>query len=141
MQPAEHVTIDTPEQIALGCKWLESGASSSPSPWTLCLQVILYITVFLVLLARAGRRIFCAVDWQASPVPAVAILVWLLRLLGLLRRRVRNLVERANAGKRLAGIRVIKETGRPINAFEAIGRNVCAPSTFFQRHTQPDSSA
>ena len=26
-------------------------------------------------------------------------------------------------GKRLAGIRVIKESGRPINAFEAIGRN------------------
>src|SRR6202034_2475132 len=27
-------------------------------------------------------------------------------------------------GKRYAGIRVIKESGRPINAFEAIGRNL-----------------
>lgn len=27
-------------------------------------------------------------------------------------------------GKRVAGIRVIKESGRPINAFEAIGRNL-----------------
>ena len=27
-------------------------------------------------------------------------------------------------GKRFAGIRVIKESGRPINAFEAIGRNL-----------------
>lgn len=34
-------------------------------------------------------------------------------------------------GKRWAGIRVIKETGRPINAFEAIARNLLRPVDLF----------
>src|SRR5207302_5607161 len=34
-------------------------------------------------------------------------------------------------GKRWAGIRVIKETGRPINAFEAISRNLVRVIDFF----------
>jgi uncharacterized RDD family membrane protein YckC len=44
-------------------------------------------------------------------------------LLGIF-RLLRNLWKGQTPGKRYAGIRVIKESGRPINAFEAIGRNL-----------------
>jgi uncharacterized RDD family membrane protein YckC len=122
VQPAEHVTIDTPEQIALELQVAGIGSRFLAIAVDTVLQVILYITVFLVLsLAQVPDFLRTSIVGVAGP--AVAILFGFSIYWGYF-AAFEILWSGRTPGKRLAGIRVIKETGRPINAFEAIGRNV-----------------
>jgi uncharacterized RDD family membrane protein YckC len=122
VQPAEHVTIDTPEQIALELQVAGIGSRFLAIAVDTVLQVILYITVF-VALSLAQVPDVLRTSFVGVAGPAVAILFGFSIYWGYF-AAFEIFWSGRTPGKRLAGIRVIKETGRPINALEAIGRNV-----------------
>jgi len=121
VQPAEQLRIDTPEQIALELPIAGIGSR------------FLAIAVDTVLQATISFAGFMALSVFQLPVllrsvigvlgPALAILFTFCVYWGYF-AFFEILWSGRTPGKRLAGIRVIKDTGRPINAFEAIGRNV-----------------
>jgi uncharacterized RDD family membrane protein YckC len=122
VQPAEHVTIDTPEQIALELQVAGIGSRFLAIAVDTVLQLLLYITVFMALsLVQAPD--FLRTSFVGVAGPALAILFGFSIYWGYF-AAFEIFWSGRTPGKRLAGIRVIKETGRPINAFEAIGRNV-----------------
>jgi uncharacterized RDD family membrane protein YckC len=122
VQPTEHVTIDTPEQIALELQVAGIGSRFLAIAVDTVLQVILYITVFMAL-SLAQVPDFLQNSFVGVAGPALAILFGFSIYWGYF-AAFEIFWSGRTPGKRLAGIRVIKETGRPINAFEAIGRNV-----------------
>lgn len=116
------MTIDTPEQIALELQVAGIGSRFLAIAVDTVLQLILYITVFMALsLAQVPAVLRTSIVGVAGP--ALAILFGFSIYWGYF-ATFEILWSGRTPGKRLAGIRVIKETGRPINAFEAIGRNV-----------------
>jgi uncharacterized RDD family membrane protein YckC len=121
VQPEERLTIDTPEQIALELPVAGIGSRFLAVAVDTVLQVSMYVAGFLTLAVftppSALRSTLAAVG------PAVAILLGFSVYWGYF-ALFELLWSGRTPGKRLAGIRVIKESGRPINAFEAIGRNV-----------------
>jgi uncharacterized RDD family membrane protein YckC len=121
VQPAERLTIDTPEQIALELPVAGIGSRFLAVAVDTVLQVSLYLAGFLTLAfftpPAALRSTLALVG------PAVAILFGFSVYWGYF-ALFEIIWSGRTPGKRLAGIRVIKESGRPINAFEAIGRNV-----------------
>ena len=116
------MTIDTPEQIALELQVAGIGSRFLAIAVDTVLQVILYITVFMAL-SLAQIPDFLPTAFVGAAGPALAILFGFSIYWGYF-AAFEIFWSGRTPGKRLAGIRVIKETGRPINAFEAIGRNV-----------------
>lgn len=116
------MTIDTPEQIALELQVAGIGSRFLAIAVDTVLQLILYITVFMAL-SLAQVPAVLRTSFVGVAGPALAILFGFSIYWGYF-ATFEILWSGRTPGKRLAGIRVIKETGRPINAFEAIGRNV-----------------
>ena len=87
------------------------------------LQAALYISATLTLvfgLPTIGRR---SLPFLSQLGPAAAILIGFCIYWGYF-AFFEIIWSGRTPGKRLASIRVIKESGRPINAYEAIGRNI-----------------
>ena len=122
MQPAEHVTIDTPEQIALELQVAGIGSRFLAIAVDTVLQLVLYVAGVLVL-SLVETPDFIQSSFVGVFGPALAILFGFSIYWGYF-AAFEIFWSGRTPGKRLAGIRVIKETGRPINAFEAIARNV-----------------
>jgi uncharacterized RDD family membrane protein YckC len=122
VQPAEHVTIDTPEQIALELQVAGIGSRFLAIAVDTVLQLVLYLTGFIALSLLEAPD-FLRTSFVGVAGPALAILFGFSIYWGYF-AAFEIFWSGQTPGKRLAGIRVIKETGRPINAFEAIGRNV-----------------
>lgn len=121
MQPAEQLRIDTPEQIALELSVAGVGSRFLAIAVDTVLQFILYFAGFIGLVAfRLPSLLLPSMGLFG---PAMAILFAFCVYWGYF-AFFEIIWSGRTPGKRLAGIRVIKETGRPINAFEAIGRNV-----------------
>lgn len=121
MQPAEQLRIDTPEQIALELSVAGVGSRFLAIAVDTVLQLILYFAGFIALVAfRLPSLLLPSMGLFG---PAMAILFGFCVYWGYF-AFFEIIWSGRTPGKRLAGIRVIKETGRPINAFEAIGRNV-----------------
>lgn len=119
----DQLKIDTPEQVALelplagiGSRFLALGVDT-------LLQSILYTVGAFVFafIIPLGSSLISFKSWSWGPALGVLFLfcvywgyfaffeiIW----------------KGQTPGKRYAGIRVIKESGRPIDAFEAIGRNL-----------------
>ena len=119
----EQLKIDTPEQIALELPLAGIGSRFLAIAIDTLIQVALYLItglIFLLLLPE-GFSIFTFLPKTLGP--AMAIFVGFAIYWGYF--AVFEVVWKGQTpGKRVAGIRVIKESGRPINAFEAIGRNL-----------------
>src|SRR5215475_15614801 len=119
----EQLKIDTPEQIALELPLAGIGSRFLAIAIDTLIQVALYLItglVFLLLLPE-GLSIFTFLPKTIGP--ALAIFVGFAIYWGYF--AVFEIIWRGQTpGKRIAGIRVIKDSGRPINAFEAIGRNL-----------------
>jgi len=119
----EQLKIDTPEQIALELPLAGIGSRFLAIAIDTLIQILLYLLtglVFLLLLPE-GLSIFTFLPRTLGP--ALAIFVGFAIYWGYF--AVFEIIWRGQTpGKRIAGIRVIKHSGRPINAFEAIGRNL-----------------
>jgi uncharacterized RDD family membrane protein YckC len=124
----DHLQIDTPEQIALELPLAGIGSRFLGLAIDTLLQIVLYVIgTFVLILAGAflasegiGRYFrWIPVSWG----PAIAILFVFCVYWGYF-AFFEIIWKGQTPGKRLAKIRVIKESGRPINAYEAIARNL-----------------
>ena len=122
MQPAEQLRIDTPEQIALELQVAGIGSRFLAIAVDTVLQFSLYVAGFLALSLVESPAIVRESSVGLAGT-ALAILFGFSIYWGYF-AFFEIIWSGRTPGKRLAGIRVIKDTGRPINAFEAIGRNV-----------------
>jgi uncharacterized RDD family membrane protein YckC len=124
--PDERLRIDTPEQVALELPVAGIGSRFLALTLDTLLQILLVIFVGLALLLmqRAlGSTGLAPVEWVATLGASVSILFGFCVYWGYF-AGFEIAWSGQTPGKRLAGIRVIKESGRPISAYEAIGRNV-----------------
>ncbi len=120
----DQLQIDTPEQIALELPLAGIGSRFLGLAIDTLLQFVLYVTggfaFAFVGIAGIGRYLrWIPVNW----VPAIAILFVFCVYWGYF-AFFEIIWKGQTPGKRLAKIRVIKESGRPINAYEAIARNL-----------------
>jgi uncharacterized RDD family membrane protein YckC len=124
----DQLQIDTPEQIALELPLAGIGSRFLGLVIDTLIQFVLYIIgAFAVGLSAAlagavgiGRYLrWIPVSWA----PAIAILFMFSVYWGYF-AFFEIIWKGQTPGKRLAKIRVIKESGRPINAYEAIARNL-----------------
>lgn len=122
MIPSEKLTIETPEQTDLEFHLAGIGSRLLAFVFDTLVQVIIYLGLFVaaaIVLPSLGRYWIDADKW----VVGMFILIFFVVYTGYF-----AIFETAwkgqTPGKRQAGIRVIKATGQPIGAFEAIARNL-----------------
>jgi uncharacterized RDD family membrane protein YckC len=118
----EHLKIDTPEQVALELPVAGIGSRFLAIAVDTLLQVALYIGGALLVLA--GVFIFGRAANAFFVIGSVVFILFMFLMYWGYFVVFEILWSGRTPGKRYAGIRVIKESGRPINAYEAIGRNV-----------------
>ena len=122
MDSFDQLNIDTPEQIALELPLAGIGSRFLAFAIDTLIQAALYIIAGIVffLILGLGTSMWWYVPGSVGP--AVGIFILFAIYWGYF-AAFEALWKGQTPGKRYAGIRVIKESGRPINAFEAIGRN------------------
>lgn len=123
MDSIDQVRIDTPEQIALELPLAGIGSRFLALAIDTLIQSVFYlITAFIFILTLPlGSSVLTFLPRLLGP--AVAMFVLFAFYWGYF-AFFEAIWKGQTPGKRYAGIRVIKESGRPINAFEAIGRNL-----------------
>jgi uncharacterized RDD family membrane protein YckC len=119
----DELRIDTPEQIALELPLAGIGSRFLALAIDTLIQSVFYlITAFIFIFTLpVGSSVFMFLPKLLGPALAVFILFaiyWGYFAF------FESIWSGQTPGKRYAGIRVIKESGRPINAFDAIGRNL-----------------
>ena len=123
MDSFDQLKIDTPEQIALELPLAGIGSRFLAFAIDTLIQAAVYILtgIIFLLVLPVGFSMFTFLPKLIGP--ALAIFIGFAVYWGYF-AIFESLWNGQTPGKRLAGIRVIKESGRPINAFEAIGRNL-----------------
>jgi uncharacterized RDD family membrane protein YckC len=119
----DQLKIDTPEQIALELPLAGIGSRFLAMAIDTLIQTALYLitAIIFIFTLPVGSSMFMFLPRLIGPALAIFILFavyWGYFAV------FEILWQGQTPGKRFAGIRVIKESGRPINAFEAIGRNL-----------------
>ncbi|HET9838615.1 MAG TPA: RDD family protein [Candidatus Angelobacter sp.] len=119
--PSDKLIIDTPEQVHLEFTLAGVGSRFMAVFLDILIEVVLYLILFLLTyLFIAGGPFSPArsIWWNALVTVVIFCINWGYYAI------FETLWKGQTPGKRWAGIRVIKENGRPINAFEAISRNL-----------------
>jgi uncharacterized RDD family membrane protein YckC len=125
----DQLKIDTPEQIALELPLAGIGSRFLGLAIDTLLQWVLYIVIFLLVLGTvwaiaSSQSAERHLAWiPKSYVLAIAIFLVFCIYWGYF-AFFEILWKGQTPGKRVAGLRVIHTSGRPINAYEAIGRNL-----------------
>ncbi len=121
MDSLEKLTIETPEQIALEYPLAGIGSRFMAFFYDSLIQLVITLVVFVVMILVApdlDKYWPSAWNWVA----AIDVFVGFCLYWGYF-AAFEALWNGQTPGKRKAGIRVIKDSGRPITAFEAIARN------------------
>lgn len=123
MDSFDQLNIDTPEQIALELPLAGIGSRFLAIAIDTLIQCALYLIagILFFLVLGLGASVLWFVPGTVGP--ALGIFVLFAIYWGYF-AIFEVLWKGQTPGKRFAGIRVIKESGRPINAVEAIGRNL-----------------
>jgi len=123
MNSFDELRIDTPEQIALELPLAGIGSRFLALAIDTLIQSVFYlITAFIFIFTLPlGGSVFKFLPKLVGP--ALAIFILFAIYWGYF-AFFESIWSGQTPGKRYAGIRVIKESGRPINAFDAIGRNL-----------------
>lgn len=121
--PSDKLTIDTPEQVHLEFVLADIGSRFMAVFADTVIQLVLWLA--LVITDQFVLRGAMFSQWSQYQAWVVAVLVFIYFCIywGYY-AAFEALWNGQTPGKRWAGIRVIKETGRAINAFEAITRNL-----------------
>jgi uncharacterized RDD family membrane protein YckC len=119
----DQLRIDTPEQIALELPLAGIGSRFLAIAIDTLIQSAVYLITALIFIiaipvGSAGLNFLPRLVGPAMAVFILFALYWGYFAF------FEIIWKGQTPGKRYAGIRVIKESGRPINAFEAIGRNL-----------------
>jgi uncharacterized RDD family membrane protein YckC len=120
----DQLRIDTPEQIALELPLAGIGSRFLALAIDTLLQSALYFFGFLAVMFMAPVLGSGWLAWIPPSWGPALILVFLFCVYWGYFASFEILWQGQTPGKRLAGIRVIKDSGRPINTYEAIGRNL-----------------
>lgn len=123
MDSFDQLKIDTPEQIALELPLAGIGSRFLAIAIDTLIQAALYLIVGVIFFLILGLGASMVWYLPRSVGPAVGIFILFAIYWGYF-AIFEILWNGQTPGKRFTGIRVIKESGRPINAFEAIGRNL-----------------
>ena len=115
----EHLKIDTPEQVALELPIAGVGSRFVAVAIDTVLQFLLYAIGGVVLLIGLGYGVGLPVEGAGVAGQALLVLFVFAVYWGYF-ALFEIFWSGRTPGKYYAGIRVIKESGRPINAFEAI---------------------
>src|SRR3984957_14681816 len=123
MNSFDQLKIDTPEQIALELPLAGIGSRFLAISIDTLIQVALYVIAALIFFFNipVGSSIFLWLPHLIGPAMAIFLLFaiyWGYFAI------FEILWKGQTPGKRYTGIRVIKESGQPINVFEAVGRNL-----------------
>lgn len=121
MHSIDQLKIDTPEQIALELPLAGIGSRFLAIAFDTVIQFALYFIVGLTLFLLIPAGTMALNSWSLGP--AIGIFLIFCIYWGYF-AVFEVLWKGQTPGKRMAGIRVIKESGSPINAYEAIGRNL-----------------
>jgi len=115
----DKLIIDTPEQVHLEFVLAGIGSRFMAALLDTLIEVGIGLVVSLIALVFAATPLT-----SGSPTWILAILIFVFFLIMWGYYAIfETLWKGQTPGKRWAGIRVIKESGRPINAYEAIARN------------------
>jgi len=121
--PSDKLTIETPEQVHLEFVLADIGSRFMAVFADTIIQVILYLVLLIIQRTALAGTMFS--DWSGSQVWILAVLIFIsFCIYWVYYAAFEALWNGQTPGKRWAGIRVIKETGRAINALEAITRNL-----------------
>ena len=121
MDPIERLTIDTPEQVALEMPLAGLGSRFLGVFYDTLIQSVVYLLVGLLMAAIVPRSL----EWDsASKWVIAAVILFFFSLYWGYYAIFESWWKGQTPGKRIVGIRVIKDTGRPITAFEAVARNL-----------------
>jgi uncharacterized RDD family membrane protein YckC len=125
-QAGDQIKVDTPEQIALEFPLAGIGSRFMALALDTVLQALLYTAGIFALVAASkfGAKLPFSFSWiSASWAPALLILFLFCIYWGYF--AFFEIVWKGKTpGKRIAGIRVIKDSGRALNVYEVIGRNL-----------------
>jgi uncharacterized RDD family membrane protein YckC len=124
----DHLKIDTPEQIQLEFPLAGIGSRFLAIFVDTLLQTLLYVAGIIVFITTASymklARPAAYLRWL-SPSWAAALVIFFIFSVYWGYFAFFEIIWRGQTpGKRLAKIRVIKESGRPISVYEAIARNL-----------------
>lgn len=123
MDSFDQLSIETPEQIALELPLAGIGSRFLAITIDTLIQAAVYLIIGIVFLIVMPLG-FSAFNFLPKLLgPAMAIFIGFAVYWGYF-AIFEILWKGQTPGKKFAGIRVIKESGRPINAFEAVGRNL-----------------
>ena len=123
MDSIDQLKIDTPEQIALELPLAGIGSRFLALAIDTIIQSIFYLITAIILVFTMTRGSSAFTFLPTLVGPALAIFILFAIYWGYF-AFFESIWSGQTPGKRYAGIRVIKESGRPINAFEAVGRNL-----------------
>lgn len=124
MHSVDQLRIDTPEQIALELPLAGIGSRFLALAIDTVLEGLLYLVGFLILFSTAPVLGSGSFRWIPSSWAMALLILFLFCVYWGYFAFFEVIWKGQTPGKRLTGIRVIKESGRPIDAFEAIGRNL-----------------
>ena len=119
----DQLRIDTPEQIVLELPLAGVGSRFLALAIDTLIQSVFYLIAAFIFIFTlpVGSSVFMFLPKLLGP--ALAIFILFAIYWGYF-AFFESMWSGQTPGKRYAGIRVIKESGRPINAFDAIGRNL-----------------
>ena len=118
---SDKLTIDTPEQVHLEFVLAGIGSRFMAAFLDILIETAGYLVLFFLSLLWFSAGVFggkSAILWEAFAGLVIFCINWGYYAI------FEALWKGQTPGKRWAGIRVIKDSGRPINAFEAIARNL-----------------
>lgn len=125
-QPEDHIIVDTPEQITLELPLAGIGSRFLAMTLDTLIQVLLYTAgIFSVAqMAKYATLLPVSLAWlPKSWLPALLVLFLFCVYWGYF--ALFELIWKGRTpGKRVAGIRAIKDSGRALNVYEVVGRNL-----------------
>jgi uncharacterized RDD family membrane protein YckC len=122
--PDGHLTIETPEQITMELAPAGIGSRFLALALDTVIQAVLYIAAILLFVAVAWMSPTVRMHWLPTQWHAAITLFLLFCIYWCYFAAFEVLWHGQTPGKRVVGIRVVKDSGRPITAVEGIGRNL-----------------
>lgn len=120
--PSDRLIIETPEQVHLEFMLADIGSRFMAVFADSVIQILAYLSLYILdEVTTGGKMISRLAGYQLWVQAAIIFLNFC--IFWAYYAAFEALWNGQTPGKRWAGIRVIKETGRPINAFEALARN------------------
>lgn len=126
--PSDKLIIDTPEQVHLEFVLAGIGSRFMAAFLDVLIELAVYALLLIISLGLGFSGFFNttrSIWWTALVTLVIFCVNWGYYAI------FEAIWKGQTPGKRWAGIRVIKDSGRPINAFEAITRNLIRAIDFF----------